>query len=59
VTGVSDEATNKIISALTLLLTPRPAAGEKPAWAQGNPWISPLSFQSGVRHGRQQSWSAR
>jgi hypothetical protein len=50
VTGVSDEATNKIIAALTALLTPRPAPGEKPTWARDNPWVSALSFQSGVLH---------
>jgi hypothetical protein len=46
---VTDEATDKIIAALTLLTAPRPTPGEVPAWAKGT-WVHPWSFQSGVRY---------
>jgi hypothetical protein len=37
---------------LALLATAAPAAppGEVPAWAQGNRWLYPLSFKTGMRH---------
>jgi hypothetical protein len=42
------EATDKIIAAVALLTTPRPAWGELPQWARGT-WTHAMSFQSGVR----------